>query len=170
MSSSERERLVIGRVSGSYGVRGWVKIHSFTEPRENILAYGEIQLGRDGCWRDATLAEGRRQGKGLVARISGIGDRDQAAGLVGEDIAILRSQLPEAVDGDFYWVDLIGLEVVNEDDVSLGKVSKLIETGANDVLVVDGERERLIPFIRESVVKAVDLDSGTIRVDWETDY
>lgn len=170
MSSSESERVVIGRVSGLYGVRGWVKIHSFTEPRENILAYGQIQLGRDGRWRDATLAEGRRQGKGLVARISGIGDRDQAAGLVGEDIAILRSQLPEAVDGDFYWVDLIGLEVVNEDDVSLGKVSKLIETGANDVLVVDGERERLIPFIRESVVKAVDLDSGTIRVDWETDY
>ena len=122
------------------------------------------------CGRDATLAEGRRQGKGLVARISGIGDRDQAAGLVGEDIAILRSQLPEAVDGDFYWVDLIGLEVVNEDDVSLGKVSKLIETGANAVLVVDGERERLIPFIKGAVVKAVDLDSGTIRVDWETDY
>lgn len=170
MSSSENDRLVIGRVSGLYGVRGWVKIHSFTEPRENILAYGQIQLGRDGRWRDATLVEGRRQGKGLVACISGIDDRDQAAGLVGEDIAIQRSQLPETVDGELYWVDLIGLEVVNEDNASLGIVSKLIETGANDVLVVDGERERLIPFIKGAVVKAVDLDSGTIRVDWETDY
>lgn len=170
MSSPDETRLVIGRVSGLYGVRGWVRIHSFTDPRENILDYGQIQLGRDGRWRKATLAEGRVHGKGLVARISGIGDRDQAATLVGDEIAILRSQLPEAVGGDLYWVDLIGLEVINEDEVCLGKVSKLIETGANDVLVVEGERERLIPFVRESVVKMVDLDNGTIRVDWETDY
>ena len=151
-------------------MRGWVKIHSFTEPRDNILRYRDIALGSREEWKSAILAEGRRHGKGLVARFDGVDDRDQAAGLVGEEISVRRSQLPADAEGGYYWSDLIGLEVVNMRGQRLGTVDRLIETGANDVLVVQGDRERLIPFVRDSVISAVDLDHGRIVVDWEADY
>ena len=161
--------VVLGRVSGLFGVRGWVKVYSYTEPREAVLDYDRWLLNRKDGWQEATVAEGQRHGKTIIARIDGYVDRDQAADLVGIEIGVPRDELPEAEQGQFYWSDLEGLRVVHRDGTELGKVDHLLETGANDVMVVKGEQERLIPFVMERVVLGVDLDKGEIEVDWEWD-
>ncbi|MCB2262643.1 MAG: ribosome maturation factor RimM [Candidatus Thiosymbion ectosymbiont of Robbea hypermnestra] len=160
--------LVIGRISGLYGVRGWVKVFSETEPRDKILTYRPWYLGTARAPRG--LVAGRPQGKGLVARLEGCEDRDQAAALVGLEIRIRRSQLPPLQAGEFYWADLIGLCVETLDGVSLGRVERLLATAANDVLVVKGDRERLLPFVWDQVVTDVALDSGRMRVDWDPEF
>ena len=161
--------VILGRISGLFGVRGWVKVYSYTEPREAVLDFDRWLLsGRNG-WQEATVAEGQRHGKTVIVRIDGYDDRDQAAGLVGTDIGIPRDELPETGDDQYYWSDLEGLSVVHRDGTELGKVSHLLETGANDVMVVKGETERLIPFVLDKVVLGVDLAKREIRVDWEWD-
>lgn len=158
--------VVLGRVTGLYGVRGWVKVFSETEPRENILRYAPWYVGDE--LRE--VAEGRRHGKGLVARLEGCGDRDAAAALIGREIAIRRDQLPPPSPNEFYWADLEGLAVRTLDGQSLGAVSHLFATGANDVLVVRGDRERLLPFVWEQVIHEVDFDARLIRVDWDPEF
>jgi 16S rRNA processing protein RimM len=158
--------VVLGRISGVYGVRGWVRIFSETEPREGILRYSPWYV--DGEPRE--VAEGRRHGKGLVVRLRGCDDRDQAASLMGREIAIRRDQLPPPSADEFYWADLEGLAVETVDGVALGTVSHLFATGANDVLVVRGDRERLLPFVWEQVIHSVDFGAGLIRVDWDPDF
>jgi len=161
--------VVLGRISGLFGVKGWVKVYSYTEPREAVLEYRRWLLsGKDGWW-EATVAEGQRHGKTIIARIDGYVDRDQAAELIGTEIAVPRDELPEAEEGRFYWSDLEGLRVVHRDGTELGRVAYLLETGANDVMVVQGEQERLIPFVMGEVILGVDLASGRIDVDWEWD-
>lgn len=168
---SDAEMIAVGRISGLYGVRGWVKVFSYTEPRENILEYSPWYLRRDGRWEACRLAGGRRQGKGVTVHLSGVDDRDAAATLVGTEIAVHRQQLPAIPNGEYYWNDLIGLEVVTLEGVRLGRVDHLLETGANDVLVVrDAVRERLIPYVRDAVVRSVDLAGGSIEVDWDPDW
>ena len=144
-------------------------MYSYTEPREAVLNYDRWLLSTKDGWQDATVAEGQRHGKAVIARISGYDDRDQAAKLVGTEIGIPREELPEAEDDPYYWSDLEGLRVVHHDGTELGKVDYLLETGAHDVMVVKGEQERLIPFVMEEVVLGVDLAIGEIRVDWEWD-
>lgn len=160
--------LVLGRISGVYGVRGWVKVFSETEPRENILTYSPWYLGasRAAC----KVATGRLQGKGLVARIEGCEDRDRAADLVGQEISVRRDQLPPSHADEFYWADLEGLSVETLDGTPLGRIDRLFATAANDVLVVKGERERLLPFVWEQVVKEVDFELGRMRVDWDPEF
>lgn len=142
---------------------------SYTQPREAILDYDHWFLQRDGAWQAATIAEGKRHGKSVVARLEGVDDRDQAVEFVGCDIAIQRDTLPGAEDGTYYWADLEGMQVVHRDGTELGRVAYLLETGANDVLVTEGEQERLIPFIADRVILDVDFDKGVISVDWEWD-
>ncbi len=161
--------VVLGRITGLFGVRGWVKVYSYTEPREAVLEYDRWLLSDKDDWREATVAEGQRHGKTVIARIEGCVDRDQAAALIGTNIAVPRGALPETGKGQFYWSDLEGLRVVHRDGAELGRVVCLLETGANDVMVVEGERERLIPFVMDKVVLGVDLDKGEIEVDWEWD-
>jgi len=168
-------RVVIGRISGLFGVQGWVKLFSHTKPRENLLDYRSVELGRTAAggaieWMPAELLDVRRQGKTLVGRLGGVEDRDGAAAWVGADIAVRREALPATDENEYYWVDLIGLAVDNTDGERLGTVTSLIETGAHDVLVVDGERERLIPFALGPIVRAVDLEAGRILVVWDADY
>lgn len=158
--------IVLGRISGLYGVRGWVRIFSETEPRENILRYSPWLVGGEPY----EVAEGKRHGKGLVARLRGFDDRDRAATLMGKEIAVRRDQLPPPKAEEFYWADLEGLAVATTDGTDLGRVSHLFETGANDVLVVAGDRERLIPFVWDDVVKDVDFEGGLIRVDWDPEF
>lgn len=146
-----------------------MRVYSYTEPREAILDYDEWLLGRDGDWRPATVTDGRRHGKTVLARLEGCDDRDAAASLIGDEIAVPREELPPLPEGRYYWTDLVGLRVEHRDGSELGVVDHLLETGANDVLVVKGEREILIPFVPEKVVLDVDLDAGVIRVDWEWD-
>jgi 16S rRNA processing protein RimM len=161
--------VILGRIDGLFGVRGWIKVYSYTEPREAVLEYRGWLLSRDGVWQPVELAEGRRHGKAIIARLEGIADRDAAARLLGCDIGVDRDALPEPEDGHYYWSDLEGLTVVRKDGTELGKVAYLMATGANDVLVVDGPAERLIPFVPETVILDVDLAAGVIRVDWEWD-
>jgi 16S rRNA processing protein RimM len=162
--------ILMGRVSGLFGVKGWLKIYSHAAPREGILDYKVWYLMRDGNWQPFRVAAGQRQGKSVVAHLEGYDDRDQATPLLGSDIAIRREQLPALADGEYYWSDLEGLRVVNLQGIALGVVSYLFETGANDVLVVKGERERLIPYTLGMAVKSVDLQDGLLTVDWDPDF
>lgn len=163
------DRLIpVGRVVGLFGVDGWVKVYSYTRPREAVLGYRPWQVRAGGVTRVLDVAEGRLQGKGIVARLAGYESRDQATELVGMDIAIHASQLPAVGKHEYYWAELEGMRVVNLAGKDLGRVSHLFETGANDVLVVEGERERLIPFGAQ-VVRHVDLDASVISVDWDVD-
>lgn len=170
----EQEMIDVGRISGLHGVRGWVKIYSYTDPREGILKYDPWLVKVGGQWRPFKLKTGRAQGKGVVAQLEGYDDRDQAATLMNCDIAILREQLPRVKKGEYYWIDLVDLDVVDLEGNVLGKVKKMMPTGtgANDVLVVDGvnQEELLIPFVKEVYVFDVDLESRRITVDWQLDY
>ena len=161
-------RIPLGRISGVYGVKGWVKIFSETDPREGILRYSPWLIGPEA--RLFRVAEGKSHGKGVIARLEGCEDREQAASFVGQEIAIRRSQLPPPRPDEFYWFDLEGLMVVTEQSVDLGRVSHLFSTGANDVLVIQGERERLVPFVWGDVVKDVDFERGRIQIDWDPDF
>lgn len=153
-----------------YGVKGWVRVFSYTAPRESILEYSPWLLRRDGRWESYEVEEARRHGKGVVARLAGIDDRDAAVALMGADIAVFREQLGELEAGEYYWTDLEGLEVVTTGGTTLGVIDHLVETGANDVMVVKGERERLLPFVKPDVVREVDLVSGRVVVDWDPEF
>jgi 16S rRNA processing protein RimM len=122
-----------------------------------------------GEWRDRSVAQAKVHGHTVVAKLDGCEDRDAAAALRGKLVAVPRAELPGTQSGEYYWADLIGLAVVNESAQPLGRVSGMLQTGANDVLVVSGERERLIPFIA-TVVRSVDLPAGVMRVEWDADY
>lgn len=164
--------VILGKITGLYGVRGWVKIYSHTEPRANIVNYSPWLIRLPGAeWQEIAVRSGKAHGKGVVAQLQGVDDRDQATRLLGAEIAVPRSQLPASGKGEYYWADLLGLQVMTLQGVDLGKVSSLMETGANDVLVVkDDERERLIPFIRPDVVTDIDLAEGRIQVDWDPEF
>jgi 16S rRNA processing protein RimM len=144
-------------------------VFSYTDPREAVLDYGQWLIRRSECWQAATLIEGRRHGKSVVARIEGFDEREAAAVLIGSDIGVPRERLPQAAEGQYYWRDLEGLKVVHRDGSVLGSVAYVMETGANDVLVTNGDKERLIPFIVDEVILDVDLVKGEISVDWEWD-
>jgi 16S rRNA processing protein RimM len=161
--------VILGRISGLFGVRGWVRVFSYTEPREAFLQYKGLVLGRDGDWQSVEVAEGQRHGKSVILRLEGFDDRDQAVRLIGTEIGADRSELPEPEDGHFYWSDLTGLTVVHRDGTELGKVKDMLETGAHDVMVVEGEQKRLIPFVTDEVVLNVDFNEKVINVDWEWD-
>ena len=169
MAASEHRRVVLGSVGGPYGTRGWVKIQSATEPPENILRYSPWQVGRDGRWSRVGVAEGRLQGRSVIARLEGCRDRGDASGYRGCEIAVERSRLPEVEEDEYYWADLVGLRVVTAGGVDLGEVERMMETGANDVLVAHGDVERLIPFLLGTVVRSVDIAGGIIVVDWHPD-
>lgn len=177
MTEDRDARLVeMGRVSGLFGVRGWVKVYSYARPLEQIFRYGRWQLRAATAEWDVEVLEGRIQGHGLVARLRGanaaeIEDRDAASLLVGASIWVQRSELEAPPPGSYYWADLIGLRVQSVSGADLGQVLNLVENGAQDVLVIaDGEIERLIPFVRGPIVQSVDLEAGVIVVAWEPDY
>lgn len=161
----------MGEIRGAFGIQGWVKIYSYTDPRENVLTYSPWQVEQRGECFSVAVMDGRRQGQAVVAALKGVATREQAEALRGAKIYIDRAQLPEPSPGEFYWVDLIGLNVVDLNGRCLGQVIDLIETGANDVLIVRGEkRDILIPWLRGRVIQQVDLASATLRVDWDPDY
>lgn len=165
--------VVMGRISAPYAIRGWVKIQTHTEYLDSLLDYEVWQVGRQGRWRAYRLLDGKVHGQYLLAHLEGVDDRDAAEALMGLDIAVAREDMPEAEEGEYYWDDLIGLEVVNSEGALLGRVTGLLETGAHDVLQVqgegEGEGERLIPFV-DAFVREVDLEAGRILVDWGLDY
>jgi 16S rRNA processing protein RimM len=178
-TSKGGEPVILGRVSGLYGVRGWVRVFSYTEPRDALLDYRHWLLRSGAGWSEIAVVDGRKQAKSVVARLAGIDDRDDAEAWVGADIAVPRESLPATGEGQYYWADLEGLEVRRRDGRILGRVAYMLATGANDVMVVEagqqaeaagrGAREILIPFVPEVYVLRVDTDEGVIDVDWEWD-
>ena len=178
------EYVAIGKIAGVYGVKGWVRVIPFTEHKQDVLNYdpwylGSEHLGSEHSGSEAdpkaiALVQGKVHGKGVVALLGDIMDRDQAYRLNGLNIYVKRSQLPDLPIGEYYWRDLEGLEVSDTDGRKLGNVSHLLETGANDVLVVKSDDtqapEILIPFIRDKVVKSVDLNENKLIVEWDPDY
>ncbi|MHC9510039.1 ribosome maturation factor RimM [Kangiella sp. M94] len=163
--------LIVGKLNGASGIKGWVKVFSYTDPKENILNYSPWYLKLDGQWQQVSIINGREQGKTVVAQLEGCNDRNTAESYRGVEIAIDESQLPQLDEGEYYWRDLIGLTVVNVAGDEMGTVEKMMETGANDVLVVKtaSKEELLIPYVPEYSVMKVDLKSKQITVDWEFD-
>lgn len=162
--------VTLGKVIGVFGVKGWFKVYSYTGQQEDILRYTPWHFYENGDWLPVKLLAGKRQGKGLVANIESITDRDAALALHGTKIGVPRTSLPVLTDDEYYWSDLIGLQVITTKNYALGKIAYLFETGANDVMVVRGERERWLPWVITDVVKSVDLDSGMVVVDWDSDF
>jgi 16S rRNA processing protein RimM len=168
---AEADRLlVMGQVAAPYGVQGWVHVAPWTAQQGGLLEYPVWYLRQRGSWRTVRVLQGRLHGKGLVVQLEDCADRDAASRLSGAEIGIPRSQLPAAGRDEYYWSDLIGLDVITVTGVLLGKVEHLIETGANDVMVVRGDREHLVPYLSGQVIRSVDLDAGAIRVDWDPDF
>lgn len=172
--------VLVGRIVGLYGVQGWLKIESWTEPRTRIFDYQPWLLtsappgdaNRPGAaLLEVSNVKGRTQGKGLVCNLPDVVDRERAAAFMGKDIYVARKLLPAPENDEYYWVDLEGLAVTTTEGVALGRVTHLFATGANDVMVVrDDQRERLVPFVQGSYVRSVDLISGAIVVDWDPEF
>jgi 16S rRNA processing protein RimM len=160
----------MGRVLAPYGVKGWVKVAPFTAAPDALTRFDRWWIGGPDGWEEAEVAEAVRHGANVVARLAGCGDRDQAAKLRGREVALPRESLPEAQKNEYYWADLVGLEVVNAESASFGKVTELFSNGAHDVMRIGaGKGERLVPFV-PAVVRKVDLAAGRIEVDWGTDW
>ena len=157
----------LGRVSGLFGINGWVKVYSYTEPRDSILHYREWVLQLPATRKVMRVAEGRKHGNSVVARLAGIDDRDAASEWLEASIRVPRDRLPKTATDEFYWTDLEGMQVVHCDGRVLGRVAYLLATGANDVLVIEGDEEILVPFVAGRVIKNVDMENGVISVDWE---
>jgi 16S rRNA processing protein RimM len=180
MSDTPADLVVIGRFTGTFGVKGWLKVYSYTDPLENFLDYLYCQIQRHGTWQATQIAEGKIHGKGLVVKLKGVDDPEQAAAYVGCDVAVVVTQLPLLPENEYYWRQLEGLQVIvdhpERGPLVLGRVDHLLATGANDVLVVKGDdssidkRERLIPYLPDQVVLAVDLAAQQMRVDWDPDF
>ena len=167
---STDRRILRGRVAGDFGVRGELKLLSWTYPRDAICKYQPWILRAGESEREVSGVRGRDTGKLLVAVFPGIENPEQAEALKGSEIWVSRSQLPPPKPGEYYWVDLEGLAVQTVEGVALGTVSHLFDTGANPVIVISGERERLVPFVTDQYVKSVDFDAGLIVVDWDPDF
>jgi len=161
--------VVMGRVAGAFGIKGWVKVQTFTESIDSLLAYPIWWLNAGTGWSENKVEEATVHGRSVIAKLAGIDDRDAAAKLGGAAVAVPRSALPPNAGGEYYWTDLVGLRVMNVQGIALGRVAKLLETAAQQVLLVEGERERLIPFI-EPVVVSVDVAGGSLVVDWDADF
>ncbi len=159
----------MGKVAGAHAVRGWVKVQTFTQHPDGLLAYPIWWLRRDGVWQPVDVEDASVHGQNVIAKLVSCDDREAASALRGMEIAIPREELPQGGAEEYYWADLHGVQVRNLEGAGLGVVTGLLETGANQVLVVRAERERLIPFV-EAVVKSVDLAQGSMVVDWGVDF
>jgi 16S rRNA processing protein RimM len=173
----------MGRISAPFGIKGWIRVQTYTRAihgSNSLASYPVWWISGDGGWREVKVEQSQAQGADVVAKLAGMDDRDVAAALKGQQVAVAREALPPAAKGEFYWADLVGLRVRNTEGLDLGVVTSMMETGANDVMVVqqsavDGdkqamkEQERLIPFIAD-VIKRVDIAASLIEVEWGADY
>jgi 16S rRNA processing protein RimM len=162
--------VLLGEIAGAFGIHGWVKIHSYTDPVANILKYVPWYLENGGQFIETRPLSGKQQGTAVVALFEGITDRDAAALMRGRKIWVERKTLPEPAAGEYYWADLVGLKVKTVEQFDLGVIVQMMATGANDIMVIRGEREHLVPFVKDRFVIEVNKDSGEIIVDWDPDF
>ena len=173
--SAANELVSLGRIGAPYGIKGWFKLVSHTQPRENILQYRQFTGSLNGRLQQLEMDEAKPHGKGLIAHVRGFDTPEDIRLLTGTELMVPVSKLPDPGD-EYYWHQLTGLLVQNRSGVVLGRVDSLLETGANDVLVVKpcegsvDRHQRLIPWLPDQVVIKVDLASRQILVDWEADY
>ncbi|ACJ30449.1 MULTISPECIES: ribosome maturation factor RimM [Shewanella] len=175
--SSKQEPVVLGKLGSSHGIKGWLKITTYTDSVEGIFDYSPWLLKEQGEWREVKVLQWRMQGKAVVACLEGVETRDQAQALTNCEIAVTPEQMEVLPEDEFYWRDLIGCEVVNTKGYNMGKVQEIVETGSNDVLLVKanakdgfGKAERMIPFVTEQFIQKVDLTAKQILVDWDPDF
>ena len=159
--------IIIGKIVGVYGVKGWLKIMSYTRPRENICQFEHWTVHIDNNMQRVSIEQCKPQGKGLIAKLVGIDDRDTAQKYLQCDLSIQRLELPELADGEYYWHDLIGFSVHDQHQQDLGKVTNIFETGANDVFEVTGDKRRLIPWVNDVYISKIDMEASVIVVDWQ---
>jgi 16S rRNA processing protein RimM len=161
--------VVLGRIGGAFGVKGWVKVTSYTDPPENILQYDGWLIGGQGGWQPIEIEDGRITGKGVLVKLAGVETPEEARLQTGVEIGVRRSSMPAPEPGEYYWSDLEGLEALTKDGLVLGRVDHFRTTPGGTVVVVQGEREHWIPFVKDRIVK-VELEAGRIVLDWGVDW
>ena len=163
--------VVIGRIGASHGIKGWLKINSYTRPRQNIFVYLPWLVNMDTKWRPLAVDDCQQRGERLLAKIAHIDDPGAARPYINRDLAVMRRQLPMPGEGQYYWHDLIGLPVINQDGIRLGHVNTITETGVHAVLVIESSAggRVLIPLLMGIYVQDIDLDAGRIRVEWQVE-
>lgn len=170
MTLAPEAMITLGKITGVFGVQGWVKVYSYTAQQDHIFRYKPWYLFQNKVWIATNVLSGKKQGKGLIASLEGINDRDSAYALRNVELAVPRASLPSPKKDEYYWSDLVGIKVVTTKGYDLGRISYLFETGANDVMVVKGDRERWLPWVIDKFVKSVDLDLGIVTIDWDPDF
>jgi 16S rRNA processing protein RimM len=161
--------VTLGKIAGTFGVHGWIKVQSFTDPPENIFEYDHWRLFRSGQWTSVEIEDGRVTGKGVLAKLAGIDSPEDARLYVGAELGVPRNEMPQTAPGEYYWSDLEGIEARSANGDVLGRVDHFRSTPAGDVVVVRGAREHWIPFVKDRILK-VDLESGFIVLDWAADW
>lgn len=170
------KELRLGSINGSHGIKGWVKVFSYTDPMESILDYSPWILRKGSEVKEVSVSEGKVNGKKLIARLEDIETRNDADALIGFEIHTAEEAMPKLEQGEYYWYQLEGLQVRDSKGAVFGQIDHMLETGANDVMLVKptvdsvDDQERLIPFVQDEIVKEVDLAAGGIVVDWQVDY
>lgn len=162
--------VVVGQFGKTYGIRGWLKVNSFTNPITNVLSFKSWIVGKEKIWYEVAHMESKVNHDSIIVKLPTVNNCELAKAYTNLEIAVEREEFPELKNGEHYWTDLEGMAVVNKSGVNLGKIHRLLATGANDVLVVKNARQKeiLIPYLHH-VVLSVDLAEGLIRVDWEAD-
>ena len=163
------KKLLVGKINGFFGLQGWVKVFSYTNPRSNILNYSTWSIMFDDTFQAIDIIKGREQSKTIVAHLRGIDNREDSQKFIGKDVYIDKELLPELKEGEYYWHELIGFKVINKNQENLGVVDYFVETGANDVLVVRGKKEHWIPYIEPFLI-SIDSQNKEILVEWDKDF
>ncbi len=177
MSEQQNEKLVVGKLGASYGIRGWLKVFSYTEHAESIFDYAPWYINQKGKLVEVKLESWKRHNNGYVCKLEGLDVREDVQFYTNLEILIEPASLPQLSEEEFYWRELFGMQVFTTKGYHLGEVIDLLETGSNDVLVVKanlkdafGQKERLIPFLEEQVIKLIDRDAQRIEVDWDPGF
>lgn len=164
------EWVIVGRFGRTHGIKGLITVHSFTEPRDNILRYTDWHIKLADQWQPLKLLNVEINNKSILAQIEGYREREQVAVFTNVEIAVSRKQLPPLEPGEFYWHQLVGMQVVNLQHQELGKVIDVLSTGSNDVLVIEGEKRHLVPYLLDQFITDIDPGKGVITVDWDVDF
>lgn len=173
--SQASDMLVVGKIGAPYGVQGWVKITTYTDETQGVFDYSPWFLGDNGT--EYQVDNWRTHNKGVVAKLVGVDTRDDADSIKNLDISIKAEQLPQLADDEYYWRELVGMQVMTESGYDLGTVKEMFETGSNDVMLVKansndafGQKERMLPFLHDQVIKEVNKQARTIKVDWDPGF